>query len=173
MKTMVAIAAILLAATSSHASGQSDVIGNWSTVGNSSHVEIYPCGEKLCGKVVWLKNPNYMHAEDGPVGTMKVDRKNPDPTLRNRPILGLQVIEGLTADYEGSWEKGKCYDPETGKTYKCKMHLASPERLEMRGYVGIPLFGRTYVLTRENNQTPRLKAESIKPKETGTGSISN
>ena len=173
MKTLVAIAAILLAATSSHASGQSDVIGNWSTVGNSSQVEIYPCGEKLCGRVVWLKNPNFMHAEDGPVGTMKVDRKNPDPALRNRPILGLQVIEGLTAVYEGSWEKGKCYDPESGKSYKCKMHLASPEKLELRGYVGIPLFGRTYALTRENNQIPRLKAESIKPKDTGPGSISN
>jgi uncharacterized protein (DUF2147 family) len=173
MKTLISIAAILLAATSSHASGQSDVIGSWMTVGNSSHVEIYPCGEKLCGKVAWLKNPNYIHAEDGPVGTTKVDRKNPDPNLRNRPILGLQVIEGLTAVNGGSWEKGKCYDPESGNTYKCRMHLASPEKLEMRGYVGIPLFGRTYVLTRENCHTSRLKAESGKTKETGTGPISN
>ena len=173
MKILVSIAVILLAATLSHASGQSDVIGNWRTVGNSSQLEIYPCGEKLCGKVVWLKNPNYIHAEDGPVGTIKVDRKNPDPALRNRPILGLQVIEGLTAVNDGSWEKGKCYDPESGNTYKCRMHLTSPEKLEMRGYVGIPLFGRTYVLTRESNQTSRLKAEGVKPKETNSGSISN
>lgn len=173
MKSLVAIAAILLAATSSPASGQSDAIGNWSTVGNSSHIEIYPCGEKLCGKVVWLKNPNYIHAEDGPVGTMKVDRKNPDPALRNRPILGLQVIEGLTAVNDDIWEKGKCYDPESGNTYKCRMHLASPEKLEMRGYVGIPLLGRTYVLTRDNSQASRLKAEGVRPKGSGPGSFSN
>ena len=162
MKSLIFIAAILLSATSSHASGQTDVVGNWQTNENSSMVEIYPCGEKLCGKVVWLKNPNYIRAEDGPVGTLKVDRKNPDPSLRNRQILGLQVIEGLTAVGNDSWEKGRCYDPESGHTYKCKMHLASPERLEMRGYIGISLFGRTYVLTRKGDTGIINSASNLK-----------
>ncbi|HTP64691.1 MAG TPA: DUF2147 domain-containing protein [Geobacteraceae bacterium] len=142
------VALFLMTATSYGASCSTDVIGLWKTAGNSSKVEIFPCGDKLCGKVVWMKNPNYVDPNDGPVGAPKFDRKNPDPALKSRPIIGLQVIEGLISAGNGSWEQGKCYDPESGNTYRCKMHLASPDHLEMRGYVGIPLFGRTYVLTR-------------------------
>ncbi len=149
MKALLFCMAILFAAASSYgAGGCSEVVGLWKTAGSSSKVEIFPCGDRLCGKVVWMKNPNFVDPNDGPVGTPKFDRKNPDPTLRSRPIIGLQVIEGLIAAGNGRWEHGKCYDPESGNTYKCKMHLASPDRLEMRGYVGIPLFGRTYTLTR-------------------------
>jgi uncharacterized protein (DUF2147 family) len=111
-------------------------------------VQIFPCGENLCGKVVWIKNPCYVNASDGPVGAPKIDRKNPDAALRSRPIIGLQVIEGLSAAGYDTWEHGKCYDPESGNTYRCKLQSISPDRLELRGYVGIPLFGRTYVLTR-------------------------
>jgi uncharacterized protein (DUF2147 family) len=57
-------------------------------------------------------------------------------------------VEGLSDAGNYRWENGKCYDPESGNTYRCKMRMTSPEQLEMRGYVGIPLFGRTYVLTR-------------------------
>ncbi len=148
MKVIICCAAMLVIATLSYASGLPDVVGLWKTAGNSSKVEIFPCGDKLCGRVVWMKHPNFVDPNDGPVGAPKSGRKNPDPTLRSRPILGLQVIEGLTATGDSSWEHGRCYDPESGNTYKCRMHLASPERLEMRGYVGIPLFGRTYALTR-------------------------
>jgi uncharacterized protein (DUF2147 family) len=148
MKVLLSCAAILLAAMTSQCAELPDVLGFWKTVGNSSKLEIYPCGDKLCGKVAWLKNPNYVNEKDGPIDTPKIDRKNPDPSLRQRPIIGLQVIEGLTAMSDNWWEHGKCYDPESGNTYRCKMHMTSPEHLEMRGYVGIPLFGRTYVLTR-------------------------
>lgn len=150
MKQLITVAAILLAATASCASEKPDVFGYWQTVGDSSKIEIYSCGDKLCGKVAWLKHPNFMNAGDGPVGTVKVDRKNPDPSMRSRQILGLQVIEGLTSVGNNKWEHGKCYDPESGNTYRCRMHLASPEKLEMRGFIGIPLFGRTYVLTRQD-----------------------
>ena len=148
MKLLICVAVILLTTATFCGAGSSDVLGYWNTAGNSSKLEIFPCGEKLCGKVVWMKNSHYVNANDGPVGTPKIDRKNPDPSLRQRPIIGLQVIEGLSAMADNWWEHGKCYDPESGNTYRCKMHMTSPEHLEMRGYVGIPLFGRTYVLTR-------------------------
>ncbi len=67
----------------------------------------------------------------------------------NRPIIGLQVIEGLAVAGENRWENGACYDPESGNSYKCKIRLASPDRLEVRGFIGFSLFGRTYVLTRK------------------------
>jgi uncharacterized protein (DUF2147 family) len=148
MKLLICYATMLFASATSCFASEADILGCWKTSGNSSQVEIFPCGEKLCGKVVWMKNPNYVNTNDGPVGTPKTDRKNPDSALRNRPILGLEVIEGMTAAGKNTWEHGTCYDPESGNTYRCKMHSTSPERLEMRGYVGIPLFGRTYALTR-------------------------
>ena len=140
---------VMLAATAAFGATSNDVIGPWQTEGNSSLLEIVRCGDKLCGKVVWLKNPNYVSLKDGPVGTPKIDRKNPDPALRSRPILGLQVMEGLTATGDNRWEHGTCYDPESGKSYQCKVHLEKPDRLEVRGFVGFSLLGRTYVLTRK------------------------
>ena len=148
MKIWTFFATVLLTATTDFGAGPIDILGSWKPDGRDSKLELFRCGEKICGKIVWLKVPNYIDSEDGPVGTTKVDRKNPDPALRNRPILGLQVIKGLTAKGNNRWENGTCYDPETGKSYKCKMRLASPDRLELRGYIGISLIGRNFVLTR-------------------------
>lgn len=148
MKVWTPFLSLLLAATTACAAAPDSIIGTWKTNGDSSKLEIFRCGEKLCGKVVWLKHPEYLSSKDGPVGTPKIDRKNPDPALRQRPIIGLQVIEGLTAAGDNRWEQGACYDPESGNSYKCKMRLASPDRLEVRGFIGFSLFGRTYTLTR-------------------------
>ncbi len=148
MKVWAFFATVLMTATTAFGAGPGNVLGLWKTDGGDSQLELFRCGEKICGKIVWLKVPNYIDSRDGPVGKTKVDRKNPDPALRNRPILGLQVMKGLTAKGDKRWENGTCYDPETGKSYKCKMHLASPDRLELRGYIGISLIGRNFVLTR-------------------------
>lgn len=148
MKVWAFFTTVLMTATTAFGAGPGNVLGLWKTDGGDSQLELFRCGEKICGKIVWLKVPNYIDSRDGPVGKTKVDRKNPDPTLRNRPILGLQVMKGLTAKGDKRWENGTCYDPETGKSYKCKMHLASPDRLELRGYIGISLIGRNFVLTR-------------------------
>jgi len=149
MKVWIVLTMIIFSTATAFGAMPSEILGPWKTAGDSSELEIFRCGEKLCGKVVWLKNPNYVNSKDGPVGTPKVDRKNPDPALRNRPIIGLQVIDGLAVAGENRWENGACYDPESGNSYKCKIRLASPDRLEVRGFIGFSLFGRTYVLTRK------------------------
>jgi uncharacterized protein (DUF2147 family) len=149
MKFWLFSALFLLSVSPVFGSGADEVLGPWHTEGNSSELEIFKCGDKLCGKVVWLKNPLNGTGKDGPAGVLKVDRKNPDPAQQNRPILGLQVIEGLTRSGGNSWENGSCYDPASGNTYTCRIRLISPERLEVRGFIGIPLFGRTYTLTRK------------------------
>ena len=148
MKIWIVLVTILLTATTTFGAGPSDILGTWKTEENDSLLEFFKCGEKICGKIIWLKQPNYMSTKDGPVGKIKVDRKNPNPGLRIRPILGLQVMKGLTAKGNNRWGNGTCYDPETGKSYKCKMQLASHDRLELRGYIGISLIGRTFGLTR-------------------------
>lgn len=148
MKVLSFFTLFLLLATAAFGVGTDDILGEWKTELDESKVEIFRCGEKLCGKIVWLKNPLYTDGNDGPVGSPILDRKNPDPARRSRPLVGLQIMNGFTAQGNDSWGNGTCYDPKSGKTYRGKMHLASPKRLELRGYVGIPLFGRTSVWTR-------------------------
>jgi uncharacterized protein (DUF2147 family) len=148
MRILTFLAAILLTASTSFAATPGDVLGLWKTDGGDSQLELFKCGDKICGKIVWLKVPKYIDRNDGPVGKTKVDRKNPNPALRNRPILGLQVMSGFTAQGDNRWGKGTSYNPESGKSYKSKLLLASPQRLELRGYIGISLIGRTLVLSR-------------------------
>ncbi len=148
MKILIFIALLLLTSATAATAVSGNVSGLWNTDGGDSRLELFNCGDKICGKIVWLKVPNYIDRRDGPVGKTKVDLKNPDKALRNKPILGLQVMKGFTAKGSNKWENGTCYDPENGKSYKCNMQLVSPERLKLRGYIGISLIGKTFGLTR-------------------------
>jgi uncharacterized protein (DUF2147 family) len=148
VKVLTFFTLILLTATTAFGAGLSDILGIWKTAMGESKVEIFMCGEKFCGKIIWLKNPIYTDSNDGQVGTPIIDRKNPDPALRSRPLIGLRILEGFTSEGYNTWKNGTCYDPKSGNTYRGKIHLSAPDRLELRGYIGIPLFGRTSVWTR-------------------------
>ena len=115
-------------------------MGTWET--GESHIEIYECGDLLCGRIVALDDPL---DEDGKPRT---DENNPDPALRTRPILGMDLIAGFSRESDARWVDGTIYDPRDGKTYKCKMTLEKEGTLEVRGYVGLSLFGKTVVWTR-------------------------
>jgi uncharacterized protein (DUF2147 family) len=148
MKISLWIALLLLSATTAFGAGLNGILGIWKTEMDESQVEIFRCGEKICGTITWLKNPIYTDGRDGEVGTPVIDRKNPDPALKSRPVLGLRILEGFSAEGGNNWGNGTCYDPKSGKTYRGKIHLSAPDRLELRGFIGIPLFGRSSVWTR-------------------------
>ena len=117
-----------------------DVLGYWLTNDGEAKVEIYKENKKYSGKVVWLKR---MKNEDG---TERTDKNNPDKSLQSRPLLGLNLIKNFVFD-RGKWEDGEIYDPESGKTYDCVIKKKG-EKLEVRGYIGISMFGRTVVWTK-------------------------
>ena len=129
--------------------GADDILGQWNNQDGKAKIEISHCDGHYCGTISWLREPEYP-ADDkkGMAGQTKVDRENPNPALRSRRLLGLQIMDGFTYSGGTTWDKGRIYDPESGKTYKSKMTLASPNRLEIRGFVGIPLFGRSTTWTR-------------------------
>ena len=77
----------------------------------------------------------------------RYDEHNPDPNLRERPLIGLAIFTDLRATRSNKW-KGRVYDPNTGKTYKCKITLVDANTLKVRGYLGISLLGRTQVWNR-------------------------
>lgn len=111
------------------------IVGTWLTASGKAKVQIYKEGTKYNGKIVWLKNPTY---EDG---KPKVDKHNPDKSKQNMPLMGLNMLKGFVFD-EDEWEDGTIYDPENGKTYSCTITYRDG-KLDVRGYVGISLIGRT------------------------------
>ncbi len=111
--------------------------GLWYAEGGAARVSIEPCGEELCGRVAWLRSPFDENGCD------LQDRNNPDPSLRSRRVEGLEVLWGLRRGAGDTWNGGTIYDPGSGSTYTCTLGFDGPDRLRLRGYLGIPLLGRT------------------------------
>ncbi|MCO5945751.1 DUF2147 domain-containing protein [Mucilaginibacter flavidus] len=91
-------------------------------------IEIYKKGEHYFGRSIWVANP-------------RKDNKNPSEALKTREVLGIELLTDFSYD-DGVYDSGRIYDPESGKTYDCKMSL-NGDLLKVRGYIGISLFGRT------------------------------
>ena len=117
------------------------ILGEWVTAGGESRVDVYRCDSlTYCGKIVWLRDP----LKDG---KPLLDDKNPEDSLKTRPVLGLLILRGFTYAGDRVWSGGKIYDPKSGNDYSAKMSLVDAI-LDLRGYVVIPLFGRTEKWTR-------------------------
>ena len=141
------LALMLISQIAAQAGGEADgIVGVWTTAEGKSQVQISRDKDHYAGKIISLKEPNWPASdEQGMGGKPKNDRHNPDAKLRSRPIVGLQLMAGFKYAEKNTWDSGQVYDPESGKTYKGKLYLTSTNQLELRGYVGVPLFGRTEV----------------------------
>lgn len=133
---------VMVLAFGSRALAQKDQVeGLWLNEEQTAKVQIYLAKDgRYYGKIVWLKDPT----KDG---KPKVDEKNPKESLRNTPLMGLLILKGFEKDGSTGYEDGTIYDPKNGKTYDCKMTYKG-KTLDIRGYVGISLIGRTTVWTR-------------------------
>ena len=120
------------------------IVGVWKTGEGTAMVKIYKNGEKYQGRIVWLKEPN-----DPETGKPKVDKNHPETVNHTRPILGLINIWGFSYTEENTWENGNIYDPKNGNTYSCTIRMPNPNVLEVRGYIGVSLIGRTDTWTRQ------------------------
>ncbi len=140
---LIVLVAFVFMPVAVFAGGQGDaILGKWLTAGGKSVVEIFKCGNEYCGKIIWLKEPLDKDGKE------KLDTKNPDESKRNRKIVGLQILSGFKYKGDNKWGGGRIYDPEKGKTYKCKAKLEG-NNLKLRGYIGFSLIGRTTAWTRK------------------------
>ena len=120
--------------------GSDSIVGKWYNTEKDAQVEIYKEGSKFFGKIVWLQDPTEN-------GKPKVDRNNGDISKRERPIMGMKLLNNF--EHKGSnWENGTIYDPKNGKTYSCIIKKKDNKTLEVRGFVGISLIGRTVEWTK-------------------------
>lgn len=114
-----------------------NIFGRWKTIDDEtgkvlSIVEIYQVKGKVYGKIVELLNPQ---SKNKVCNLCSGDDKN-------KPLLGLTIIKGLEKD-GSEYSNGKILDPKSGKQYNCYITLEKPDRLKVRGYLGISLIGRT------------------------------
>mgnify|MGYP005990891735 CR=1 FL=1 len=113
------------------------VLGIWESRNGStnkvdSYVEVYQKDGKVYAKIIELTNKN---GQDAVCSLCEGERKN-------KPILGMDILTGLKKNGK-EWSGGTILDPRNGKEYKCYIKLESKNKLKIRGYIGISLFGRT------------------------------
>ena len=99
--------------------------GTW-LVSQRVAFDIFPCKNALCGRISWLRNP----------------------ALRTSTMCGRTIVWGLTSAGPSQWDDGWFFDPEDGETYRVSAHVETIDRISARIYRGIPLLGRTEILTR-------------------------
>ena len=123
------------------------IVGTWLTADGKARIQISRTDAIYWGKIVWLREPL---KEGKPV----VDTKNPDEKLQSQPVLGMTLMRGFEYDGDHVWSGGKVYDPDSGNDYSGKITLVNDSTLDLRGYVLVPLFGRTETWTRLHDPPP-------------------
>jgi len=135
---------ITIAAATSLRAASDDLLGYWLNQKQDAKIDIFKCGNEFCGRIVWLKEPVYpAGSKEGTPGSPKIDYKNPDAARQKTPILGLQIMDGFQFSGDNLWKNGKIYDPDSGKTYSSKITMTSHDQLDLRGFIGVSMFGRT------------------------------
>jgi uncharacterized protein (DUF2147 family) len=64
---------------------------------------------------------------------------------KDKPLIGMKIMSDLKKDGAGTWSDGKILDPKNGETYKVKVATEDGKKMDVRGYIGVPLLGRTQV----------------------------
>lgn len=122
MRTALLLPALLLA---SPAIAATPIAGRWLTEEGNAVVTIAPCGQQTCGRITRVIK--------GPPSGPALDRNNPDPKLRNRPIEGLTILTSFT-DNGSDW-RGRIYDPKSGKSYKSIVKREADGNLKVQGCI--------------------------------------
>lgn len=141
MKKSIVFGLVVFFSIIFNAQGQT-VLGKWKTIDDESGeaksiVEVYEKSGKIYAKVVEI-----LRAEHKKDICSKCDG-----TDKNKPILGMVIMNGLEKDGQ-EYNGGTILDPQNGKKYKCYITLESPDKLKLRGYIGISIVGRTQYWTR-------------------------
>ena len=119
-----------------------DILGIWLEEKKQSKIEIYKKDNNFFGKIIWLKEPLDEY------GNIKLDKKNPNNSMRKNPINGLVIMKDLKYKKKGEWSDGEIYDARSGKTYSLEVYMKNVNKLDLRGYIGYTLFGKTTSWTR-------------------------
>jgi uncharacterized protein (DUF2147 family) len=138
----LALGAPLIVAGAAHAA---DPVGTWVTEGGEATIRIAPCGGALCGHIAGLRE-----RRDPRTGRVKTDENNRDPKLRKRPLIGVQIVVGMTRNGRPRQWGGHVYNPEDGGVYPATLILSDARSLRLEGCMveGVLCRGQTWTRVR-------------------------
>ncbi len=116
--------------------------GVWQTQAGDARVKVSKCGGGLCGVIVSMRD-----RIDPATGKPAVDDKNPDPALKNRPMIGLSLFSGMRPVGANKWS-GTIYNADDGSSYASNISVASPDVLRVEGCVGAICGGENWTRMR-------------------------
>ena len=123
------------------------ILGNWLTEPRDGIIQISMAGDgSYQGKIVGGNDPQ------------RQDQHSPEPAGRSQLLLGQTIVQGMKYDGDGKWSGGTIYDPDSGRTYKCRVEQLDADRLQVRGFIGFALLGRSQVWTRYRSSSMTLPA---------------
>ncbi|MBB3967844.1 DUF2147 domain-containing protein [Mucilaginibacter phyllosphaerae] len=121
------------------------ICGKWESAEKNLTVEVYPYNNTFKAKIIRFTGGV---SKTKPMETI-TDIKNPDKALRDRKVLGLNVVEGLTYNSgSDTWENGKIYEVQSGKYWNVAASLTKDGLLKVKGYWHIKLLGKTMTFKR-------------------------
>ncbi|MEM7617850.1 MAG: DUF2147 domain-containing protein [Pseudomonadota bacterium] len=134
MKYLLVLLSVLLVSNTANANQVYNPEGLWLTQNERSVIQVEKCGDELCGKIHWIIK-----------GGMQTDTKNPNMSLRDQKICGLQIVSGLKqSSHDGNyWLDGKIYKADDGDTYNAKIQMLSNDEMTLRGYLALSLLGKS------------------------------
>jgi uncharacterized protein (DUF2147 family) len=117
----------------------------WASDKDGWTVRTTTCGDALCAFLV-----DFKLKPGDPPGYQPMDEHNPDRARRGDRMCNHIVMGGFhpSRDRDVTWDGGWIYDPDHGTTYSAKITLIDKDTVRLRGYIGLPLLGRTLVLHR-------------------------
>lgn len=141
---LLSVALALLFVLTAAPARAGDPSGLWLTEDGEAKVQIYNCGQALCGKLAWLKDPN-----DPETIKPKLDKFNRDSSKQTRPVLGLEIISGMRPNGRPDQWSGSLYNPEDGNTFSGTLTMQGLLNLKLEGCV-LALFCRSEIWKRTN-----------------------
>jgi len=139
MKKLVILFFLGIYALSGFAQEADKIVGIWWNEEKTTKIEVEKKDGKFIGTIVYMIPEKYENGEP------PKDDENPDPALRDRSVVGLQILNGFMYDADKEeWNSGSIYDPKSGKTYDCYGWLESNDLLKLKGFVaGIRWMGKS------------------------------
>lgn len=149
MRRVLFIALLVMLFIPAFAQDEGDaIVGIWMNGEGTARIQIYKTkdGKYYNGRIVWLKEPN-----DPETGQPKLDKKNPNEAMRNKPIKGLVNLINLQYLGNKKWggDEARIYDPKTGNTYTCDVAMVNENTLNLKGSIPGTGIGRTDTWTRQ------------------------
>jgi uncharacterized protein (DUF2147 family) len=119
------------------------ILGTWQSAAGDLRVAITERDGQYAGQIVWFACPPGTRPMEA-----YVDTENPNPALRNRPWLGLTIVQMLRYRGSNEWGGGSVYDPNSGRTYSAVVRLTTDHQLAVRGYWKVQWLGKTMQFAR-------------------------